>query len=448
MLIPANWRMVRLYRKTLFGVLYILYLRITQKIIVFHGSRQLARRAETLDKRPVYPLDLKANYAQHRPAMRPPKRLALILPRLSRYGGVEQFAWRLAEAAARAGHEVSVICARQETEPPPGVKVVEVGRPGPFKVIKLLWFVLMAERARRTGDYDLSMAFGPAWQQDILRVGGGPLLAFWRLSSQSWPAGFSRCFKQLRRRLSPVNWLTLYLEQRQYRQTKTIVCVSDTVRQWTREVYPQANPLVIYNKPDLSRFVPASAEQRQAARDKFGLNQDDLVISTASSNFALKGLGPLLRALALLPDKTRLLVAGQRDPSRYLALAEHLGLAGRVSFLGRVDNMVEVYQASDIFALPTFYDACSNAVLEALACGLKTLSSRCNGSSIFLPAAWVLDDPADWRDMAARLARMLNEPGPLAWPDTSGLKSGLEAWLALIDATLPPNPLLSKKFNK
>ena len=44
-------------------------------------------------------------------------RIALILPRLSRYGGVEQFAFRLAEALAEtrnSEHEVEFICARSE----------------------------------------------------------------------------------------------------------------------------------------------------------------------------------------------------------------------------------------------------------------------------------------------------------------------------------------------
>ncbi|MBU4378367.1 MAG: glycosyltransferase, partial [Proteobacteria bacterium] len=82
-------------------------------------------------------------------------RLALVMPRLSRYGGAESFAWRLGEALARRGHAVDFICARCEAEPPEGVTPVVVGRFGGLRVIKILWFALMAERARRTGGYDL-----------------------------------------------------------------------------------------------------------------------------------------------------------------------------------------------------------------------------------------------------------------------------------------------------
>ena len=70
-------------------------------------------------------------------------RIALILPRLSRYGGVEQFAFRLAEALAEtrnSEHEVEFICARSECLPPVGVRTHIVGRPGGLKFIKMLFW--------------------------------------------------------------------------------------------------------------------------------------------------------------------------------------------------------------------------------------------------------------------------------------------------------------------
>ena len=79
-------------------------------------------------------------------------RIALILPRLSRYGGVEQFAFRLAEALAEtrnSEHEVEFICARSECLPPVGVRTHIVGRPGGLKFIKMLWFLIRAEQVRK-----------------------------------------------------------------------------------------------------------------------------------------------------------------------------------------------------------------------------------------------------------------------------------------------------------
>ena len=183
-------------------------------------------------------------------------RIALILPRLSRYGGVEQFAFRLAEALAEtrnSEHEVEFICARSECLPPVGVRTHIVGRPGGLKFIKMLWFLIRAEQVRKRGNYDLVISLGKTWNQDMMRVGGGPQKTFWELSEKAWPAGFSRWFKHLRRRLLPSNWLTRIIDNHQYRSGCRIICVSDAVRHWTQKAYPGIPvPEVIYNLPDLS----------------------------------------------------------------------------------------------------------------------------------------------------------------------------------------------------
>lgn len=364
-------------------------------------------------------------------------RIALILPRLSRYGGVEQFAFRLAGALAETRnceHEVDFICARAESVPPVGVRARVVGRVGGVKWFKMLWFLVAAERARQQGGYDLTIGLGKSWEQDLLRVGGGPQRTFWALSEQAWPAGLRRWGKRLRRLLLPANWLTRFIENHQYRSGCRIICVSDAVADWLRRDYPHvARPEVIYNLPDLARFRPPAGEERARARRGLGFEDGGIAIGTATSNFALKGTTSLVRALVLLPEAYRLVVAGGRSSRACRRLAERLGVAHRVVFLGRVDDMLAFYHGLDMFALPTFYDACSNAVLEAAACGLPTLSSSANGSSAFLPAERVTPAPGDAADLAARLQKLHEEgPGPaFALPD--GVAAGLDTWVAVIN---------------
>lgn len=115
-------------------------------------------------------------------------RIAPILPRLNRYGDVEQFAFRLAEALAEARsseHEVELIRARPECLPPTGVRTHIIGRPGGLKFIKMLWFLIRAEQVRRRGNYDLVVSLGKTWNQDMMRVGGGPQKTFRELSEKA-----------------------------------------------------------------------------------------------------------------------------------------------------------------------------------------------------------------------------------------------------------------------
>ncbi len=381
----------------------------------------------------------------------PSARIALMLPRFSRYGGVEQFGFRLAETLAARGYAVEYICARQEIAPPAGVRVLLTGRPRGPRWLKMLIFATKAEALRRTGAYDCCISLGKTLGQDILRVGGGPLPAFWRYSERAYPNAASRLLKQCLRRVNPANMLARWMENRQYAEARLIVAVSHFVRDLVLEAapaLPQNRVHVIYNRPDLGRFFPPSQEQREAARHRFGIAPREIAIGLAASNFRLKGVAPLIRALQDLPDHCSLYVAGGRNHREYDALAQKLGLAGRVHFCGKVDDMPAWYQALDIFALPTFYDACANAVLEALAAGLPTLSAASNGSAYFLPPENIVKNPGDSAEVACVLARLLPQAEknkttgirePFVWPDNlgpNGVVSGLDAFVALVEEFL------------
>ncbi|WP_035076269.1 glycosyltransferase family 4 protein [Maridesulfovibrio zosterae] len=367
------------------------------------------------------------------------KKIAIILPRFSRYGGVERFGYNLSAALASAGYKVDFICSRAEEEAPQGVQIINVGRYGVCRAGKLLWFVLAAEKQRKKGKYDLSISLGKSLNQDILRIGGGPLQSFWRLSQKAWPAGFGRSFKMFRRHTAMVNLLIRYIERRQSLSPCHIVCVSHRVKEWMLESHPELAGRkidVVYNKPDLSLFSPPEASMRDASRAEYHLKNDDILISTATTNFALKGVSSLIKAIAQLPSNYHLHIAGGRNPSKYIKLAEQYKVVERVQFLGKVTDMPEFYGRSDIFVLPSFYDACSNSVLEALACGLPVISSRDNGSSYFLPTEQIIDDPSDYMALKDVILKTSEQKSTeqFVWPED--IVCGIEPYLKLVEDRL------------
>lgn len=378
--------------------------------------------------------------------VRPPARIAIMLPRFSRYGGVEQFGYRLSAELAARGHIVDFICARQEADAPQGVTVIPVGRVGFLKVLKMLWFLFRAESVRKKGNYDLAISLGKTWNQDITRVGGGPLQAFWRLSEEAWPAGPARTRKRLMRWLQPANWLTICIEKRMFTKTPCVVAISKAVREWVVGVYPHlasdpprspepAQTLhVIYNRPDTSRFSKPTPEQRIAARSRMGVGEGTFAVGVATTNFALKGVAQLIDALRLLPEDAHLYVAGGRNPARYVAVAAKAGLLPRVHFCGKVSDMQEFYHALDLFILPTFYDTFANVVLEALACGVKTVCSDRAGAAAFLPDSHVLHAPSNPEAIAAIIRKVRNDAGPQQIEPPA--LSGFAAFVALAENEL------------
>lgn len=333
------------------------------------------------------------------------KRVAIMLPTLSRYGGAEQFGFRLAEHLA-GEFDVTFICAKQDGPAPAGVRVCNVGRPLPGKFGKTLWFALAAEFARRKGRFHVSVGLGNTVFQDISRLSGGPTRPFWNYSIQAYAPGRERWLKVASRLLAPGKQLACLVESLRMRHTRVLVANSDFVRDLAVQTFPFLDPRsisVIYNQPDLRRFSPGNPDQKAELRHSLGLPREADLVVTAGTNFRLKGVHVLVKALQHLPASFHLAVAGGRGNRDLLSLAARLGVEERVHFLGRVDTMPDFYRAGDIFVLNTFYDACANAVLEALACGLPTISTACNGSSVFVCPEAVLADPKDHAELARKI---------------------------------------------
>jgi UDP-glucose:(heptosyl)LPS alpha-1,3-glucosyltransferase len=129
----------------------------------------------------------------------------------------------------------------------------------------------------------------------------------------------------------------------------------------------------------------------------------------------MKGLGYLVRALAQLKDRypksIKLLVLGRDRSLPYRRLAERAGVGEDVVFAGSTTEIEKYYGASDLLVHPTFYDACSLTVLEALASGLPVVTTSRNGASGVLEQmrdGWILEDPADVKSLSRAIEHFLN----------------------------------------
>jgi len=141
------------------------------------------------------------------------------------------------------------------------------------------------------------------------------------------------------------------------------------------------NIIVIYNGVDTSRFNPKVKEKfRNSLREKYGIKKDEIVLLFVSNNFKLKRLNLVLEAMSVLKNnRIRLFVIGADNHRTYLKWAINNGLDEQVLFLGPKRNIEKYYAGSDIFVLPTLYDAFANVCLEAMACGLPVITSDSNG---------------------------------------------------------------------
>ena len=138
------------------------------------------------------------------------------------------------------------------------------------------------------------------------------------------------------------------------------------------------------------------------------------------NDYEKKGLPALLKAMASLPPELHLAVVGNSAHiPAFRKRAEGLGLAGRVHFLGSLNNVEPAYEAADLLVHPTTEDTYAMVVLEALAYGLPVVvsgSAHC-GIAIDLEDghnALIVDDPRDSRAIAGAVRRILDEPALVA----------------------------------
>jgi glycosyltransferase involved in cell wall biosynthesis len=80
------------------------------------------------------------------------------------------------------------------------------------------------------------------------------------------------------------------------------------------------------------------------------------------------------------PD-VKLVIIGDAPETQYVEKCDDLGITQSVKFLERMPNAqtIEYYQNASIFTLSSFQEGLGIVVLEAMACGVPVVSTRCGG---------------------------------------------------------------------
>ena len=345
-------------------------------------------------------------------------KVALIHKTFSSYGGTERYITNLSKALLKAGHEVHVFANRWANAD--GIQfhkvpILKIGKSA--RIFSFAWFTRdIAENA----GFDIVQGFGKTVRQDIFRAGGGTHRAWMKESLLAGRSSFLRNLKYVGRVLSPAQWLTIFIEAQTFRKGnyKKVIAVSERVKKQIMDYYhvPPEDIAVIHNGVDLSLFnTTGRRAAREVIRKRFGIDDKDILLVFASTNFHLKGLFSLIKGVKRADNPhLKLLVIGGDDRMPYERLASRLGIAERVIFAGKGKNMKEFYQAGDIFAYPTLYDPFANVCLEAMSCALPVITSRVNGVSDIIRDGFnglLLDDPTDDVQIAEKITCLADHPG-------------------------------------
>jgi len=310
-----------------------------------------------------------------------------ILDFSGRKGGAERYLIDLCKRMAKEGYEVHVYAEHWDEEIPDIVlhKVNTIPFP---KSLRVLSFAIRATKEIEKGNYDVTLGVGNTLKADILQPRGGVHWAwFWR-SLKAYDNYAIWLIKFLGRVFSPKQWVSGLIEYIAYKDKNyyKVIAISDMIKEdmiyWYK--IPKEKIIVDYNGIDIEHFHPRNFKYREEIRKQYGI-RDEFVIIFVSNNFRMKGLKYLIKALAKIKKENllslKLLILGRDKKKPYINLSKKLGIIEEVIFVGSTNSPEKYYAASDLLVHPTFYDACSRVVLEAMASGIPVITTTSNGAS-------------------------------------------------------------------
>jgi glycosyltransferase involved in cell wall biosynthesis len=338
-----------------------------------------------------------------------PLRIALLAYKGNPFcGGQGVYVRHLSRELARLGHSVDVLAGQPYPvlDPEPGVTLSEISsldlyrQPDPFRTPKrgeyrdwvdmlevgTMWtagfpepltFSLRALRhlTARRGEFDV------VHDNQCLGYGllGLPRLGFPTLATIHHPIQVDRELELAAapsrgKRASVRRWYAFTrMQTRVARRLPEIITVSSSSAEEIEQYLgvPQRRITTIPIGADTDAFSPDPSVPEVPGR----------IVTTASADVPLKGLLPLVEALAKVRvevEHAQLVVVGKAKEDGVVAKAiERLGLGGAVRFVHGISDaeLVELIRSAEVACVPSLYEGFSLPAVEAMSCGTALVST-------------------------------------------------------------------------
>ena len=338
-------------------------------------------------------------------------KVLFIIDTLKGHGGAEGALFRLATGLPRFGYDCSV-AAMQLLEDPEVQRLF--GCPMHSLALRRTYDLsgmraaLKLRRLVTQNRYDIVHTIFPSsdlWAAPIARLAGtGALLVSGR-----------RDMGILRRPAHKIlyRWTSRFFDQ--------VQAVSEEVRRVTisTDGTPPERVVCVYNGVELDRI--RSIEPDHGFASRLGLDPRGATVVTAAGKlWPVKGADVLIRAAAVVcrerPHTNFVLAGWVERGSAYteelMALAKALGVERNIYYPGRVGNIESLFKISDVFCLLSRSEGMSNALLEAMACGLPCVATAVGGTpEVLSDDAGFLVESENAEAAAARILHLLGNDG-------------------------------------
>lgn len=165
----------------------------------------------------------------------------------------------------------------------------------------------------------------------------------------------------------------------------SFVAISDGVAENEKQVFGNVCETTIYNWCNNQKFSFLSEQEKKQIKQEHQTT-DKLVLVTVGNCGPVKNHELLLRAIALMKEKDRILYRhvgyAKGETEREEQLAKELGMQEQITFAGSTDPM-PFLQEADVFLMTSIYEGLSIATLEAIFTGMNVLLAEAPGLTEF-----------------------------------------------------------------
>lgn len=231
----------------------------------------------------------------------------------------------------------------------------------------------------------------------------------WTKYYKSWGT-----LQNIRGSINIVDRILLPIEKKNLEKgSKKIISVSEGVKKEILENYnvPAEKITVIPNGVDLEEFKP-NPEKRKEIRNKYAIEENDIVLMFSGYEFRRKGLEYIIKALPELDKNLILFAVGKSNPKSFQNLASELGVSDNIIFTGFVPEIKDYYAASDIFVFPTAYEPFGLVITEAMASGLPVITSKIAGAAELINDGYdgvQLNEPNNVNEIAEKINLLVDD---------------------------------------
>lgn len=205
-------------------------------------------------------------------------------------------------------------------------------------------------------------------------------------------------------------------------KSDVVTAVSDSLRDQTYDlIEPDKKIETVYNFIDEREYFVKDASE---LRSDLGIGNDDKVMIHVSNFRKVKRVSDVIDTFSHVRKElaSKLLLVGDGpEMGRIVEQVKELGLDDDVLFLGKRDNLSELYNVSDLKFLLSEKEAFGLVLLEAMACGVPCIGTNVGGMpEVIKPGKnGYLVELGDIEQAAGYAVKILSDPA-----EQSKLKKG------------------------